>query len=263
MRMGKKRISRLTARKWMLNNAWPSLHWNQFDYYLHPAGSYFGTKVGSRAEHVAYDYNQGTVYLINHSVDKSGARKIQVDLIDTNGNTLTSTSKSVQTEPNTSKEVMSVPGLSKIKDVGFLRLILIDSNDNVRSRNVYWLATSIDQLHWKKSTWFYTPVSDWANYTAINNMKEATVTATVISSSSTSLTVSLENSADIPAFFIRLNLVDGSGADVVPVLWDDNYVTLFPGEKIELAVSYPAGVGSVAVEMSGQNVGALRTIASR
>jgi exo-1,4-beta-D-glucosaminidase len=28
---------------WMLNNAWPSLHWNQFDYYLHPAGSYFGT----------------------------------------------------------------------------------------------------------------------------------------------------------------------------------------------------------------------------
>ena len=33
---------------WMLNNAWPSLHWNQFDYYLHPGGSYFGTKVGEQ-----------------------------------------------------------------------------------------------------------------------------------------------------------------------------------------------------------------------
>lgn len=41
---------------WMLNNAWPSLHWNLFDYYLRPAGSYFGTKVAGRMEHVVFDY---------------------------------------------------------------------------------------------------------------------------------------------------------------------------------------------------------------
>ena len=29
---------------WMLNNAWPSIHWNLYDYYLKPAGSYFGAK---------------------------------------------------------------------------------------------------------------------------------------------------------------------------------------------------------------------------
>ena len=246
----------------MLNNAWPSLHWNQFDYYLHPGGSYFGTKVGARPEHVAYDYNKGTIYLINHSIDKSGARKVQADLIDTDGNSLGTEDFNIETEPNTSKETLHVPGLSKIKDVGFLRLVLSDSDGTVLSRNVYWLGTSIDELNWKKSTWFYTPVSDWVDYTALNNLKEATVTATVQSSSSTSLTVSLENPADVPAFFIRLNLVDASGADVVPVIWDDNYVTLFPGEKLELEVSYPAGSSGVAVEMSGRNVGVLQTIPS-
>ena len=33
---------------WMLNGAWPSLHWNIWDYYMRPAGSYFGAKVGGR-----------------------------------------------------------------------------------------------------------------------------------------------------------------------------------------------------------------------
>lgn len=45
---------------WMLVNAWPSLHWNQFDNYLYPAGSYFGTKVGARLEHVSYNYEVRT-----------------------------------------------------------------------------------------------------------------------------------------------------------------------------------------------------------
>lgn len=244
---------------WMLNNAWPSLHWNQFDYYLHPGASYFGTKVGARAEHVAYDYNQGTVYLINHSLDKKGTRKIQIDLIDTAGKSLSSKSVSVQTKPNTSKEVAEVPGLSKIKDVGFLRLVLTDSEGAVLSRNIYWLANSVDELDWDRSTWFYTPVSDWADYTVLNDLSRVDISASMQSASSGSVSVSLKNEGDIPAFFVRLNLVDDEGEDVVPVLWDDNYVTLFPGEKLELGASYPAGSGKVSVEMSGSNI-ASRTI---
>lgn len=35
---------------WMLNSAWPGLHWQLFDWYLQPAGAYFGAKVGARSE---------------------------------------------------------------------------------------------------------------------------------------------------------------------------------------------------------------------
>jgi exo-1,4-beta-D-glucosaminidase len=30
--------------QWMLNNAWPSMIWHLYDYYLRPGGGYFGTK---------------------------------------------------------------------------------------------------------------------------------------------------------------------------------------------------------------------------
>lgn len=54
---------------WMLNSAWPNLHWQLFDYYLSPMGAFYGTKRGTRFEHVAYDYQTESVWLINHSLD--------------------------------------------------------------------------------------------------------------------------------------------------------------------------------------------------
>lgn len=236
---------------WMLNNAWPSLHWNLFDYYLHPAGSYFGTKVGSRSEHVAYDYEANMIYLINHSLNGTGSRTIDIELIDTEGNTLAQKSTTTDTVPNTSKSVITAPGLSKIKDVAFMRLMLSTSDGTVLSRNVYWLATSLDQLEWNKSTWYYTPCSEFADYTALNDLKAASVSASVAASGS-GQTVTLHNTASVPAFFISLNVVDSSGDYVVPVLWSDNYVTLFPDEKLELEVSYSGS--AAAIEMSGSNV---------
>ncbi len=218
--------------------------------------------MGSRIEHVAYGYHGGQVYLINHSLDKQGSRKIDMELMELSGKVLSTQTVSADTEPNTSKSVASVPGLDKIKDIAFLRLILSDSDGAVLSRNVYWLATSTDKLEWKKSSWFSTPVSEWANFTALNTMKAASVSATVESSSSTSSSVTLENTADVPAFFIRLNLVDASGDDVNPVLWTDNYVTLWPKEKLSLEVTYPADSGSVSVQMSGSNIGTQQTVNS-
>lgn len=38
----------------------------------------------------------------------------------------------------------------------------------------------------------------------------------------------LVNRSNIAAIFIRLNIVNGHGNDIVPVLWDDNCVTLLP-----------------------------------
>lgn len=70
---------------WMLNNAWPGLHWNLFDFYLHPAGSYFGAKTGNRVEHLAYDYVRDAVYLINHSKDREGQRTVESEIIDLQG----------------------------------------------------------------------------------------------------------------------------------------------------------------------------------
>lgn len=246
---------------WMLNNAWPSLHWNLFDYYLHPAGSYFGTKVAGRMEHVAYDYETAEIWLINRSLEQSAARSVAVELIDLEGKTLGNKSMDVETEPNVSKSVGSVPGVSKIKDVAFLRLILSGEDGEVLSRNVYWLATTLDVVKWGHSTWYHTPVKPYADMTALQNMATAQVSTTLNMDVDTWMSVTLENESDVPAFFIRLNLVDGEGEDVVPVMWSDNYVTLFPRERLELVVEWPArSRKDVAVQVSGSNIGDMRTL---
>ncbi|KAI0890665.1 glycoside hydrolase family 2 protein [Annulohypoxylon maeteangense] len=242
---------------WMLNNAWPSLHWNLFDYYLRPAGSYFGAKVGARKEHVAYDYNGKLVYLINRSLDQDGPRTISAQVIDKNGKEIYKTQKVIQTEPNTSKEILDLSdALEAITDVVFLRLVLSDGEAAVLSRNVYWLAKTVDTLDWDNSDWFYTPVTQYANFTALNNLPIADVSITLATpakrdSSKLGQVVVVENHSDVPAFFVTLNLVDKEGNDVLPVFWSDNYVTLWPNEKLELQVE---GKGGASVQVAGKNI---------
>ncbi|KAI1870116.1 hypothetical protein JX265_006286 [Neoarthrinium moseri] len=239
---------------WMLNNAWPSLHWNLFDYYLHPAGSYFGAKLGSRVEHVAYDYIQKAVYLINHSINRQGARTVQVEVVGLDGKVVTSTSVKVQTQPNVSKSIYKLPALIYPSDVVFLRLVLSDDKNATLSRNVYWLAKTVDTLDWENSDWFYTPVTKYADYKALDKLQAANVTATVSDSSEDGGSkVVLENHSTVPAFFVNLNLVDGAGEDVLPVFWSDNYVTLWPREKLELDVK-SGGTGAKAIKLKGKNV---------
>src|SRR5438552_8507001 len=51
--------------QWMLNNAWPSLIWHLYDYYMMPAGGYFGTKKACEPIHVQYSYDDKSVVAVN------------------------------------------------------------------------------------------------------------------------------------------------------------------------------------------------------
>jgi exo-1,4-beta-D-glucosaminidase len=51
---GRNKYTATGVIQWMLNNAWPSLIWHLYDYYLVPAGGYFGTKKACEPVHVQY-----------------------------------------------------------------------------------------------------------------------------------------------------------------------------------------------------------------
>ncbi|KAH0542515.1 hypothetical protein FGG08_003111 [Glutinoglossum americanum] len=244
---------------WMLNGAWPNLHWQLFDYYLKPAGSYFGVKVGARPEHVSYDYEQKTVYLTSHSLTSQGSRNVSIDLIDTTGKTLARKDITAKASPNAAQQLSEVPGIDKIEDVAFLKLALRDGSGSVLSRNVYWLPRKNDVLDRDNSTWYYTPVAEYSNLTALFRIAPASVDVAVPppqqQGSTVRAQVVLENKSDVPAFFLRMNLVAGKGGpDVVPVFWSDNYVTLWPRETLSVSVSFASVVGEVFVDVAGSNV---------
>ncbi|TPX17929.1 uncharacterized protein E0L32_011992 [Thyridium curvatum] len=241
---------------WMLSNAWPSLHWNQYDYYLHVGGSFYGSKVGSRMEHVAYDYVRKSVWLIDRHISNPDdtARTVSVELLGLDGKAISTSTISARTGPNASKNIGAVKGVESIKDVGLLRLVLSDSKNITISRNVYWLSKTMDKLDWDDSSWYHTPVTQYVDFTALNRMKTAEVSVSTKACGSTGKgrAVVLENQSDIPAVFIRVNLVTKGGQDVTPVYWSDNYVTLWPHEKMELKVKSEDLTG--AIQVSGKNV---------
>ena len=49
----------------MLNNAWPSIIWHLYDWYLRPGGGYFGTKKANEPLHVQYSYDDHSVVVVN------------------------------------------------------------------------------------------------------------------------------------------------------------------------------------------------------
>src|SRR5207253_8993990 len=43
--------------QWMLNNAWPSIIWHLYDFYVRPGGVYFGAKRAMVPLHPLYGYD--------------------------------------------------------------------------------------------------------------------------------------------------------------------------------------------------------------
>lgn len=108
--------------------------------------------------------------------------------------------------------------------------------------------TSTDLLHFR----YYTPVRKYADYTSLNQIQRGNVSisATVGKGTRRSVTVTLDNHSALPAVFMRLNLVHQNRnattgqykwAHVTPVKWSDNYVTLWPHEKMVLHVDVGEG----------------------
>ena len=85
--------------------------------------------------------------------------------------------------------------------------------------------------------------------------KEAAVHKTVEKGS---VRVTVRNPEKSLAFMVHLRLTRGKGGDdVVPIFWNDNYVSLLPGESRELTARYDASAlegKEPELEVDGWNV---------
>ena len=53
--------------------------------------------------------------------------------------------------------------------------------------------------------------------------------------------MTIENPSKSLAFFVRLKVEKGAkGEEILPVVWEDNYISLLPGEKREVTATYRA-----------------------
>lgn len=252
---------------WMLNNAWPSLHWNLFDYYLRPAGSYFGTKdaVGT-FETLTLNYETQAVYLVNRRLPSttgaSEQRTVGLELMSLNGSFIARQNTNVMTKYNSAYEVMKIPDWqNKTQDPVVLARLHLQQSNQPLVKKTYWLARTNDVLDWDNSTWYHTPVTSFSNYTALERLPKTNVSVAVAESAPGQgllARVTLKNTGPVPAVFVRLNVLDAEGKDIVPILWSKNYITLWPGEEEVVEVELGKGVWlegkGASVVVDGRNV---------
>lgn len=71
---------------WMLNNAWPVLFWNQFDFYMNPNGTTYGAKKGNEPVHIMYNVYQKCVNVVNNTVNDYQGAVATLSVYDIDGN---------------------------------------------------------------------------------------------------------------------------------------------------------------------------------
>ena len=221
--------------QWMLNNAWPGLIWHLYDYHLRPAGGYFGSKKALELLHVQFSYDDRTVAVVNGKQEPANGLKLVAKLYDTSMNEKFSREEKVDVAADGVAKSFAIPEPSDITTTYFLNLLLFSADGHLISRNFYWLSTKPDTLDFSKSEWYYTPQTAFADFTALQDLPKATLNTSMDLSGApdgTSAQITLENSGKGLALLVRLRLLKGKdGAEVLPVFWDDNYLSLLPGEK--------------------------------
>jgi exo-1,4-beta-D-glucosaminidase len=137
---------------------------------------------------------------------------------------------------------------------------LLAADGRAVSTNFYWLSTRPEELDFPRTKWYVTPARSYADFTALRTLPTARVSAAVRFTQEGSeeiAHVTLSNPGPTLAFFLRLQVVDArAGEEVLPVLWEDNYLSLLPGETREVSARYrpgPTGTARTLV-VSGWNV---------
>ncbi len=246
----------------MLNNAWPSLHWNLFDWFLEPNGSTFGAKIANEPLHVQYGYDDRSVAVVDQTPDDATGLTVQARVFDLHGDERWSRSTTTDVGADGVARLFRVPRPTGITSTYFVELTLTDAGGRVVSRNVYWLSAAEERLAWHRSTWFFTPTKTYADFNALSTLPEVHPKAAACGSTSADgigqMRVTVANDSEDVAFFVRLRLRAGAdGTDVTPVTWSGGYVTLMPGEQQTLTARFRTADlhgQQPSVELSGWNV---------
>ena len=247
--------------QWMLNSAWPEMFWQLYDYYLMPNGAFYGTKKASAPLMAIYNYKDNNIYINNDHLAAVENLTLAVSVYDINSRKIYSDEVQFIAAANSSALIHKMPPINNLSNTYFLDLRVFNSIKEEVAGNFYWLSTKPDVQDFASTKWYYTPNIKFADLTGINSMPLANVEMHVDKAEEDGkvhFTCTLENTSDLLAFFIELRIVNiDNDQSVLPVFWNDNYVSLVPGEKRVLKGWVSSGGldhSKLGIAIKGQNI---------
>jgi hypothetical protein len=229
--------------QWKINACWPSVQWQIFDWFLRPMVSYYYIKKACQPVHVQLSPLDSTVTVVNHRLQPLEGLKVVARAFDFDMELRWEKRATVGLGANTYKEVFAIPAIADLTPVYFVKLELTDGGRTVAD-NFYWLSSRSP-----------------AEFTALGTLPLVKLNATCQAERQGEhciVRAKVENATDKLAFFVHLAATKGEqGDEALPVLWDDNYFSLLPGESKEVrAILDAADLGSATptLEVGGWNV---------
>ncbi len=221
--------------QWMLNSAWPGMLWQLYDWYLMPNGAFYAAKKACEPLNIVYNYKDGNIYLTNDYRSSFENLAAEIKVFDINSKEYFTRDVEINIGENTSEMILEMPELSDISTTYFLDLKLKKNDGSEVTNNFYWLSTKEDVLDLEGSDWFITYNKSYADLTGVNNMSKSEIIVEhefSVAGETQEVVVTVEYTSDKIAFFIELS-IKGAESDktILPVFWEDNYISLVPGEK--------------------------------
>jgi exo-1,4-beta-D-glucosaminidase len=247
--------------QWMLNAAWPKLWWQLYDHFLQPNGAFYGARKAGEPLHLLYHYGKKEIVAVNGGSSPSPKLKATIRVLDFGlkeviGKTV---DFGLLADEVKTIDVLRLP--DSLTPTYFLDLRMFREKDRLVDANFYVLSSKPEALDEAGSTWYVTPIKDFADMTALNGLKPVELKVKANFSrerGSSKVTVELENPSDGLALMAEIRIVrDVSGEVVLPIYFDDNYVTLLPKEKRRISGVFAVddlGGEQPVVKVRGWNV---------
>ncbi len=253
---GKNKYFSTGVIQWMLNNAWPSMIWHLYDYYLDADAGYFATKKACEPLHLQYSYDDRSIVLVNSRYAPVEGLEASVDVHGIKWNELYSAKATVSSNADSTQRVFTIPEALYVgpERIFFIDLKLTDSAGRVVSRNFYWVPGTLTAFDWGRTDYTHTPALRHEDLTALASLPQVQVQASS-EMEGRKISLHLKNPSNALAFQVRAAARTSSGGLIAPVFWSDNWIELTPGESRDLTAELPEGSSETPVlQIEGWNV---------
>ena len=257
---GKNKYVSTGVIQWMLNNAWPSMIWHLYDYYLDAGAGYFAAKKACEPLHIQYSYDDRSIVVVNSTYERAAGLRANVHVYSLAWKELYSAQTAVEAGADSAQRVFSIPGglYSGAERIFFIDLSLTDAAGRVLSRNFYWVPGTLTTFDWENTGYTHTPAERHEDLNALTNLPPARVVARAeieTTARGREVRVHLDNTSAALAFQVRAAVRTPSGGLIAPVFWSDNWIELIPNESTTLTALLPEGAGEApVVQIDGWNV---------
>ena len=119
--------------------------WHLYDYYLTPAGGYFGTKTACEPVHAQYSHTDKSIVIVNTTQQEQKGLKLTIGVYDLASKEKFSQTINVDVPAESNVKAGVLPDIKDLSPTFFVKLTLEDRQQIV-SRNFYWLSSTNDVL---------------------------------------------------------------------------------------------------------------------